>query len=353
MWRTDNLNVVSVTPLITPQAMKDEHPITAAAAETVYTGRKSIANILSKIDPRMLVVVGPCSIHDPAAALDYAARLAHLRKALGDRFELVMRAYFEKPRTTLGWKGLINDPYLDGSCDLGVGLRKARQLLVAIAELGVPTATEVLDPIVPQYIADLLSWASIGARTTESQTHREMASGLSMPVGFKNGTDGNLQIAINGLVSCRQAHHFLGIDQEGRTCVIETQGNKWGNIILRGGGGRPNYDPVSVADAEESLRRAGLEPLIVVDCSHANCGKRQELQAHVLRDVIQQRIEGNHSLIGVMLESNIEAGSQPLQKDITKLRYGVSVTDPCMGWTTTEELLRYAHRRLAEDSAFA
>lgn len=346
MHRTENLNVVAITPLVTPAELKAALPMTSAASECVAQARADICNILQRRDQRFLVVVGPCSIHDTKGALEYGERLVRLRQDIGDGVYLVMRTYFEKPRTTLGWKGLINDPYLDGSYDMRAGLHKAREILLALAEMGVPAATEMLDPIVPQYLADLVSWASIGARTAESQTHREMVSGLSMPVGFKNSTDGNLQIAINAMVSARGRHHFLGIDQDGRTSVVETKGNPWGHIILRGGGGRPNYDPVSVADTEEQLQKAGLPPLIMVDCSHANCGKRHELQAHVLKDVVQQRLEQNMSLIGVMLESNLLEGNQPLGAFET-LRYGVSITDPCIGWDATEALLRYAHDRLA------
>jgi len=346
MWKTDDLNVVGTKPLVTPHALKTMFPVTQAASETVYRGRTAVGDILAGKSKRFLVVVGPCSIHEAAAAFDYAERLSRLQGEL-DSLLFVMRAYFEKPRTTTGWKGLINDPHLDGSYDMCEGLQKAREILVRIAEIGVPTATEMLEPIVPQYIADLITWASIGARTTESQTHREMASGLSMPVGFKNSTDGNLQNAINAMLSARNPHHFLGIDQDGQTCVIETRGNPWTHIILRGGCDRPNYDPVSVADTEDQLRAAGLSPLIVVDCSHANCGKRYKLQTHVLRDIVQQKLAQTDSLIGVMVESNLREGNQPIPKDLTQLEYGVSITDPCLGWDATEEILRFTHSRLS------
>lgn len=349
---TEDLNIRSLRPLITPKELKRELPLSPPASEHVVTGRRAIREILERRDPRMLVVVGPCSIHDEKAALEYASRLARLNQEVGDRLCLVMRTYFEKPRTTVGWKGLINDPKLDGSYDLPGGLRLARKILLAVAEMGLPTATEVLDPIVPQYISDVLCWASIGARTTESQTHRELASGLSMVVGFKNSTDGNLQIAINALLSAQRPHHFLGINQDGATSVVETKGNPWGHIILRGGS-RPNYDRVSVAETKEALAKAGLPQLIVVDCSHANSRKRHELQGEVFKDVIQQRIEGNDALIGVMLESHLYAGNQPLGKDASQLRYGTSITDPCIDWETTEQLLVYAHEKLGEVTEFA
>lgn len=349
---TDDLNIRSLRPLIAPEALKRELPLSPPASEHVVTGRRAIRDILERRDPRMLVVVGPCSIHDEKAALDYAERLARLHRDLGDRLCIVMRTYFEKPRTTVGWKGLINDPRLDGSYDLPGGLALARKILLAVAEMGLPTATEVLDPIVPQYISDVLCWASIGARTTESQTHRELASGLSMVVGFKNGTDGNLQIAINALLSAQRPHHFLGIDQKGQTCVVETKGNPWGHIILRGGS-QPNYDRVSVAETREALAKAGLPELIVVDCSHANCHKRHELQSAVFKDVLQQRIEGNDALIGVMLESHLCEGNQPLGENLSSLHYGTSITDPCIDWDTTEDLLVFAYEKLGEVTELA
>jgi len=347
LQRTYDLNVASTTPLITPRALKKALPMTPSANKAVVEGREAIKRIMRGEDPRMLVIVGPCSIHDPAAALEYGNRLMKLRETVGDQLLLVMRAYFEKPRTTLGWKGLINDPRLDGTYDMATGLHKAREILLAISEMGVPGATEVLDPIIPQYLDDLLSWASIGARTTESQTHREMASGLSMPVGFKNSTDGNLRIAIEAMLSARHPHHFLGIDQDGQTCVVTTRGNASGHIIMRGGYDRPNYDPVSVTMAEEQLIEAGLSPLIMIDCSHANSGKRPRLQAHVLKSVLQQRFDGNASIIGVMIESNMLEGNQPLEQDLSKLEYGLSITDPCLGWKDTARLLEFARDELA------
>lgn len=347
MEQTQDLNVVAMQRLLTPHELHEALPANETVNRTVVEGRRAIQAILKGEDPRLLAVVGPCSIHDTAAALEYASRLNRLRNELRDQLLVTMRAYFEKPRTILGWKGLINDPNLDGSYDLDAGLHKARETLLRINEMGLPTATELLDPIVPQYIADLVSWAAVGARTTESQTHREMASGLSMPVGFKNSTDGNLQVAIDAMQSARQPHHFLGIDKDGRTCVVATRGNTYGHIILRGGRNGPNYDPVSITQTQEQLTKAGLPCRIMVDCSHANSGKRPELQGHVLRSVIQQRLDSTSALIGFMLESNLEEGNQPLKEDPSLLRYGVSITDPCIGWDTTERLLRYAHRELA------
>ena len=345
--RIHDAHVAELLPLVSPKEIKRSLPMSERVQETVMTGRGDVVRILAGEDESMLVVVGPCSIHDTGTALDYAGRLYQAHEQYKERLLIVMRTYFEKPRTTTGWKGLINDPDLDGSYNLEKGLLIARRLLLDIAGMGLPTATEVLDPIVPQYIADLITWASIGARTTESQTHREMASGLSMPIGFKNSTDGNLQVAINGLLSARQAHHFLGIDQDGQTCVVRTLGNPWGHIILRGGGGRPNCDRVSVALAEEQMRAAGLEPRIMIDCSHDNSTRRYELQEKVLRDLTLQRAEGTRSLMGMMLESNLNPGNQPIPADKSQLQYGISITDPCMGWSMTEACLQYAYDQLA------
>jgi 3-deoxy-7-phosphoheptulonate synthase len=347
--RVENVHVAEVKPLIPPRALKDEFPQSAAAREFVFMARKTVNAILNGEDKRFLVVIGPCSLHDPGAAMVYAERLKKLAAELDDQLYICMRTYFEKPRTTVGWKGLINDPHLDGTNDLETGLREARKILIEVANMGLPAATEMLDPIVPQYIAELITWASIGARTTESQTHREMASGLSMPVGFKNSTDGNLQVAINAMMSAHSPHHFLGIDADGRASVIVTKGNPYGHVILRGGGGRPNYDAVSVADAEEQLRNASITPRIMVDCSHANCNKKYELQEKVLHDVIRQRTEeSTKSLIGVMMESNLKPGRQEFPRaDGKPLDYGVSITDPCMGWEQTETVLRFAHENLA------
>jgi 3-deoxy-7-phosphoheptulonate synthase len=288
----------------------------------------------------MLVIVGPCSIHDPVSALEYAKRLAELSLEVSDRLLIVMRVYFEKPRTTVGWKGLINDPHLDESFDISAGLSLARKLLLDILDLGLPAATEFLDPIVPQYIADLISWAAIGARTTESQTHREMASGLSMPVGFKNATDGSVQTAIDAMGSSRTAHNFLGIDQDGATSIIKTAGNPDSHVVLRGGRNGPNFGPGDVQAAREALRKAGLHPALMVDCSHANSGKDPKRQPEVWRSLNEQRAAGASGLIGAMLESHIHFGAQPLGSDPAKLQYGVSITDACMDWETTAALLR-------------
>jgi 3-deoxy-7-phosphoheptulonate synthase len=319
-----------------------------ATAQLVVASRQAVVRILEQQDPRLLVVVGPCSIHDPQGALDYAARLAKLRVELAGQMEIIMRVYFEKPRTTIGWKGLINDPRLDGSYEIEEGLRIARQLLLDITALGLPAGTEFLDPIVPQYIADLISWSAIGARTTESQTHRELASGLSMPVGFKNTTDGSLQVAIDALGAARHAHNFLGVDEFGFTSIVRTTGNPAGHIVLRGGRGTTNYDAASIRDAEQQLAKAGLPPVLMVDCSHANSGKVPARQEDVWRSVIEQRLAGTRSLVGMMVESNLNEGSQPFPKPASELRYGVSITDACISWETTARLLRWGAERLAQ-----
>lgn len=352
MQPTQDLNIRDMLPLISPRALKTELPMTETANRTVVEGREAVKRILRKEDHRLLVIVGPCSIHDPEAALEYAGRLHALHQELADRLCIVMRVYFEKPRTTVGWKGFIYDPYLDGSDDMATGLRVARQLLIDINDMGLPAGTEMLDPITPQYHADLITWSAIGARTTESQTHREMASGLSMPVGFKNSTEGNLQVAINAMESAFQPHTFLGIDQDGQTCVVRTTGNPWGHVVLRGGHARPNYDAQSLEDAEQRLRKAGLEPVLMVDCSHANANKKYELQEVVWNDLVQQRVGGNQHLIGMMVESNLEAGTQKIPADRTQLRYGVSVTDPCVDWETTERMLRHAHAQMSEANGY-
>lgn len=332
----ENLRVESVTPLVTPRVLKNKLPPTDAACSTVAAGRESIRAVLKRRDPRLLVIVGPCSIHDPAAALDYARRLAELSEKVKERFLIVMRVYFEKPRTTIGWKGFINDPHLDESFDLEYGLRAARQLMLDINGLGLPVATEFLDPIIPQYTADLVSWAAIGARTIESQTHREMTSGLSMPVGLKNPTDGSVQRAIDALLACRTPHSFLGIDQEGYSSIVKTRGNPDTHLVLRGGGGKTNYHAEDVSVAAEKLRAAGLPETIMVDCSHANSGKIPARQADVWRELLEQRKQKNCPVIGAMLESFIEEGSQPLSSN---LKYGQSITDPCIDWTATVRLL--------------
>jgi 3-deoxy-7-phosphoheptulonate synthase len=336
----DDLNVNSQEILISPAELKAELPASDRAIEVVATGRQVVRDILDRKDHRLIVVIGPCSIHDPAAAMDYARRLKTLADEVSDSLYIVMRVYFEKPRTTVGWKGLINDPYLNDSFKIQDGLHVGRKLLLDISELGLPAATEALDPISPQYLHDLISWSAIGARTTESQTHREMASGLSSAVGFKNGTDGSLTVAINALQSVSSPHRFLGINKDGRVSVVHTRGNAYGHVVLRGGNGKPNYDSVSVALCEKELVAAGVPNNIMVDCSHANSNKSHELQPLVMDNVANQILEGNTSIIGLMVESNIGAGSQKIPADLSKLTYGVSVTDACIDWPTTEIALR-------------
>ncbi|MGD0743908.1 MAG: 3-deoxy-7-phosphoheptulonate synthase [Verrucomicrobiota bacterium] len=348
MYRTQDLHVKEIVRLLTPRELKAQSPTTAAANATVARSRERVVRILRQEDPRLLVVIGPCSIHDEKSALDYAARLNALRKQFADRLEIVMRVYFEKPRTTIGWKGLINDPHLDGSQDIETGLKISRRLLLAITGMGLPAATEFLDPIVPQYIADLVTWAAIGARTTESQTHREMASGLSMPVGLKNNTDGSLQSAIDAMRAARHPHSFLGIDQDGVTSIVRTAGNANTHIVLRGGRTQTNYDAKSIRAAEAKLKSEKLPPVLMVDCSHANSGKQPARQEDVWRSVIQQRIAGTRSLIGLMVESHLNEGNQPIPKKRADLRYGVSLTDACLGWETTERMLRWGHEALGK-----
>jgi 3-deoxy-7-phosphoheptulonate synthase len=336
MQRINDLRVVTNRRLLPPRELKHALPGDTAAGNTVVNGRQSVQRILRREDPRLLVVVGPCSIHDPQAAMEYARRLAKLAPELADQFFIVMRVYF----TTIGWKGLINDPHLDGSYDVETGLRIARRLLLGINDLGLPAGTEFLDPVVPQYIADLISWAAIGARTTESQTHREMASGLSMPVGFKNGTDGSLQVAVDAMLSARHPHHFLGIDAEGGVSVVQTTGNEDGHVVLRGGRARTNFDAASIADAAVQLTKNQLPPVVLVDCSHANSGKQHAKQEEVWQNLVAQKAEGCDPLIGVMLESHLHEGNQPLAEP-KALRYGVSITDACLNWETTERMLRH------------
>jgi 3-deoxy-7-phosphoheptulonate synthase len=333
-----DLHVAGTLPLIAPRLLKEELPVDEAVVATVVNARETVRRILQGADSRLLCVVGPCSIHDPEAALDYAARLERLGREVSTRLFILMRVYFEKPRTTVGWKGLINDPHMDDSCQMETGLRLARRLLLQINRIGLGAATEMLDPITPQYIADLISWAAIGARTTESQTHREMASGLSMPVGFKNSTDGNLQVAINAIESARHPHSFLGITQEGLTAIIRTTGNPDTHVVLRGGKS-PNYDAQSIEECCRLLTSAGLEPRLLVDCSHAQTAKDYTRQPAVLRALVEQRCDRGGSIMGVMLESNIGPGNQPLSDNHAALKYGVSITDPCIDWPTTEECL--------------
>lgn len=339
MSLVDDVNIVSQEVLISPKELQTELPITTHAADVVTQGRQTVRDILDRKDHRLIVVIGPCSIHDPVAAIDYARRLKALSEKVSDTLYIVMRVYFEKPRTTVGWKGLINDPYLNDSFKIEEGLHVGRKLLLDIAELGLPAATEALDPISPQYLQDLISWSAVGARTTESQTHREMASGLSSAVGFKNGTDGSLTAAINSLQSISSPHRFLGINKEGQVSIVTTRGNPYGHVVLRGGNGKPNYDSVSVAMCEKELQNAKVPNNIMVDCSHANSDKNHELQPLVLDNVANQIMEGNKSIIGVMVESNIGAGNQKITSDLSQLQYGVSVTDACIDWETTEKSL--------------
>jgi len=335
----ENLRVRGVTRLITPAQIKEQLPATSEILDRVYEARETARRILRGEDSRLMVIVGPCSIHDPEAAVDYARRLAAVSREVADRYFLIMRVYFEKPRTTVGWKGLINDPHLDDSCDLAHGLEIARRLLLDIAALGLPMGTEFLDPIIPQYIADLISWSAVGARTTESQTHREMSSGLSMPVGFKNGTDGSIQTAIDAMKASRAPHSFLGIDQDGSTSLVKTTGNPDSHLVLRGGRDGTNYEPAMTAAAAEQLRKAGLPAALMVDCSHANSGKDPARQPAVWRSILEQRAAGRTDLIGAMLESNLGGGSQPVKANRAELQYGVSITDACMDWETTRQLL--------------
>src|SRR5580658_7548435 len=341
-----NVNVASSDLLATPEEVKRLLPLTAKAADTVFKARESVRAILERRDPRLFIVVGPCSIHDVAAAREYASRLKELAAEVEPTLTLVMRVYFEKPRTTVGWKGLINDPDLDDSFHIEKGVFLARELLLYIAELGLAAGTEALDPIMPQYLSELITWTAIGARTTESQTHREMASGLSTPVGFKNGTDGGLAASINALQSVRRPHHFLGITQQGQSAVFRTSGNAHAHLVLRGGGGRVNYDAVSIAVAERELRAAELPATVVVDCSHGNSNKDPNLQPLVAENCVTQIADGNRSIVGLMLESHLRGGNQAIPKDLSKLEYGLSVTDPCIDWQTTESLLLKLHRSL-------
>ncbi len=344
--RLQNVNVASSELLATPEEVKKRLPLTARAAETVFRSREILRSILERRDPRLFVVVGPCSIHDVAAAREYADRLKGLAGQVASTMLLIMRVYFEKPRTTIGWKGLINDPDLDDSFHIEKGIMLARELLLYVAESGLPAGTEALDPIMPQYLSELITWTAIGARTTESQTHREMASGLSTPVGFKNGTDGALATSINALQSVRHPHHFLGITQQGQSAVFRTRGNPHAHIVLRGGGGRVNYDAVSIALAERQLLAAGLPATIVVDCSHGNSNKDPSVQPLVAENCITQILDGNRSIVGLMLESHLKAGNQPIPKDLGTLEYGVSITDPCIDWQSTEALLLKLHQSL-------
>jgi len=345
----NNINVLDEVVLTTPKELKDELPLSDEGRQNVLNFRQQLAEIMDGDDERYLIVAGPCSIHDIDSAKEYALKLKKLHDKYADKFLIVMRVYFEKPRTTVGWKGLINDPNLDGSFDVEAGLRKARNLLIWLAELGLPAGTETLDPITPQYLAELFCWSAIGARTTESQTHREIASGLSMPVGFKNGTDGNIEVAINALRSVFAKHHFLGINKEGAVALIKTKGNAHGHIILRGGK-NPNYDSVDVALLEQRLAEDNMPARLVVDCSHGNSQKDYNRQPLVFKNVMEQICQGNKSIIGMMLESHLKAGNQKLN-DPDKLEYGVSVTDGCIDWDATEKLLESSYQLLSQANA--
>ena len=338
----DNVNITAFDAMPTPEEINARLPLSAKAAKTVTHGRNLLRKIIDRKDHRLFVVVGPCSIHDPVAGLDYARRLKKLADDVGDTLQIIMRVYFEKPRTTVGWKGYINDPFMDDSFQVNVGMEKARQFLLDVNELGLPAGTEALDPYGPQYYGDLITWTAIGARTTESQTHREMSSGLSTPVGFKNATNGDLSVATNAVLSASRPHSFLGLNSEGRVAIVRTTGNAYGHVVLRGGDGKPNYDTVSVTVAEEAMIKAKLPANIVVDCSHANSSKKPELQPLVMADIVNQIRNGNKSLLGVMIESNIVAGNQPIPADLSQLKYGCSVTDGCVDWETTEKMIRDA-----------
>jgi 3-deoxy-7-phosphoheptulonate synthase len=345
--QTNDVNVAAMRKLISPRALKEIYPLTETQAAVVDRARATVSSILDGRDHRVLGIVGPCSIHDPKSALEYAGRLKALAEELSDRLYLVMRVYFEKPRTSVGWRGFIVDPRLDGSHDIEDGLKEARALLGQLTDLGLACATEVLDPVVPQYIADLISWAAIGARTTESQTHRDITSGLSMPVGFKNGTDGGLEIAVNALAASREAKSFIGIDQDGQTCVVSTKGNRHGHVILRGGKSGPNYHTAALDEAEASLGAHGLPGALMVDCSHANSGKDAQRQPAVLQVLGDEIAAGRNSLRGFMLESHLFAGAQSVGP-LSSLKYGVSVTDGCLGWEETERALREFYQTVGD-----
>jgi 3-deoxy-7-phosphoheptulonate synthase len=344
--KTNNLKITGITPIIAPCDLRQVFPLSEKDRAFVSRSREQIKEIIQRRDKRLMVVVGPCSIHDTEAAIEYAGRLAALSRKVEDQLLLIMRVYFEKPRTTVGWKGLINDPDMNGTHLISKGLGIARGLLSRMTALEVPVANEMLDPITPEYVADLISWGAIGARTTESQTHREMSSGLSFPVGFKNGTDGNLQIAIDAMKAAQHQHSFLGINREGRTSIIQTSGNPDVHIVLRGGSKKVNYHAEDIAHTEEQLGKNGLMPTIMVDCSHGNSNKDYQKQPEVLECVVDQLLAGNNSISGVMIESNLEAGSQKIPSDISQLKYGVSITDACIDWAATEKILMSAHDRL-------
>ena len=337
---TSDLHVIETRPLLSPAFIKSEFPLTDSMAQLVTQTRNRIRNILEGTDPRILVVVGPCSIHDVAAAAEYGQKLVKLRSQFADTLEIVMRVYFEKPRTTVGWKGLINDPHLDNSYDINTGLRTARKLLLDLANLGLPAATELLDPITPQYIADLICWTAIGARTTESQIHRQMASGLSMPVGYKNGTDGSFTAAINAMLTAKISHHFLGINQDGLASIVKTTGNPDGHLVLRGGAAKPNYAQQDIEIAANALKQKAMNPRLMVDCSHGNSSKDYNKQSIVMDSIVQQVKAGKDNIMGVMVESHLIEGNQSISHNKEDLIYGQSITDACVNWDTTEVMLQ-------------
>ncbi|EIU7556777.1 3-deoxy-7-phosphoheptulonate synthase [Providencia rettgeri] len=341
----NNVNIQDEQVLITPESLKQKYPLSHSSLHAIATSRQVIADIIHQRDPRLLVVCGPCSIHDVDAAIEYGERLKKLAEELSDSLYIVMRVYFEKPRTTVGWKGLISDPFMDGSFEMEKGLHIARDLLTSLVNMGLPLATEALDPNNPQYLGDLFSWSAIGARTTESQTHREMASGLSMPVGFKNGTDGSLSTAINALKAAAMPHRFMGINQSGQVCLLHTKGNSNGHVILRGGK-KPNYEAEDIAACEVEMKKAGLAPSLMVDCSHGNSNKDYRRQPQVVDSIIEQIVNGNESITGIMLESHINEGNQTSEQARDMMKYGVSVTDACINWQTTETVLRNLHQAL-------
>ena len=342
---TSDIRVSQVESLDPPITYLRRQPISNKISQIVIKGRNEIENIIKGNDKRLLFIVGPCSIHDETAGLEYASRLSEIAKIVSKEILVVMRVYFEKPRTTVGWKGLINDPNLDGSFDISNGLKRSREFLLKVNELGIPVATEFLDPFIPQYLADLVSWGAIGARTSESQTHREMASGLSVPVGFKNGTGGSNQIAIDAIISASSPHTFLGIDLDGNASIVHTKGNEVCHLVLRGGSNGPNYDEKSVKEAENQMKKSGLDPKIIIDCSHANSNKDHRKQPIVFENILTQKLKGNKSIVGLMLESHINEGNQSLS-DSNNLKYGVSITDACINWETTKDLITDAQKKL-------
>lgn len=348
MRKVNDLHIRDIQPLIPPSKLKQRYPLPVESADLVYESRETIKKIVNREDPRILGIVGPCSIHDTKAAYEYAKKLNTLREKVKDKIYIIMRVYFEKPRTTIGWRGLIVDPQMDGSYDIAAGLETARKTLIEITSLGLPAGSEMLDPYVPQYIDDLVSWAAIGARTTESQTHRNLASGLSMPVGFKNGTSGSLELAVNAMQSAIHPASFIGIDQEGNTSVLSTTGNDACHLILRGGRSGPNYHEEDVENAEQMMLEAKLNPSVVVDCSHANSGKKSPRQRRVLRSIVDQVAHGQNALSGFMLESYLFEGRQEIPEDLSLLKYGVSVTDECIGWDETERLILHAYKTLSK-----